>query len=98
MKKYIVLLILVLFTLTGCDNKQEKVMKEYATDYYNNYIIKISGVNEYTVTISMLENINEIANGKYDLSKLSKCKTSSSVNIVMENDKIKEYKYNLDCD
>ncbi len=100
MKKYMLILFVILFTVCGCNknSKYEKIMKEYAKDYYENYTVKIDGVDEYIVSIEMLERMNEYNSNKYDLSKLDKCKKTSSVNIKVENDNIKEYEFSLNCD
>ncbi len=98
MKKSIVLLIIVLFVVSGCNKiaKYEKIMRDYGKDYYEKYMIKNDDIDEYIVSIEMLEAVNN--DSKYDLTKLDKCKKTSSISIVVSNGEIKEYKFSLNCD
>lgn len=99
MKKNLILLLgLSLLILVGCGNKDkyQDIMKEYATDYYEKYMKDIT-MNEYVITLDMLENANEKVNSNYDLSKLDKCEDTSSVTITLSNDEYK-YSYDLKCE
>ncbi|MDD2434886.1 MAG: hypothetical protein PHO63_01385 [Bacilli bacterium] len=99
MKKGLVILLVILsFLLIGCvkDNldKEEKYLKEYATDYYNKFMT--SKLDSYEITISMLEESNKTDQTDYDLSKLKSCKNDSYVTITIENEE-KIYDFKLNC-
>lgn|SRR5574344_652693 len=101
MKKYLLLLFSLLL-ITGCTSKVEKyqnTMKEYATDYYENYMIT-TDADIAEVNISMLKNVNDLGTDKsYDLSSLSKCSDSSYVDMTINStDKtITNYEFHMEC-
>lgn len=101
MKKMIII-ILSLTLLTACTNKKEEqkeIMREYAKDYYENFMMGVDGQTKNTISIKALKIANEKAGKNYDLSKLEGCDESSYVNVVVtkEDRKIKKYEYYLNC-
>lgn len=101
MKKFIIV-ILSLILLTACTTKEEKrreIMREYAKDYYENFMIGVDGQTINTVSIESLKIANEKAGKNYDLTELEDCDESSYVNVVVtkEDRKIKKYEYYLNC-
>lgn len=96
-KKIMLSLVCLLLVCTGCSSKEEKTMKKYATDYYNNYMKGID-MDSYIISIDMLENANDKAGAKYDLTKLKKCSKESKVTISFDDkDKIEKINYDMDC-
>ncbi|MCM1371040.1 MAG: hypothetical protein NC181_04025 [Clostridium sp.] len=95
MKKILFLIPLVI--LSGCNssNKNEEVMLEYAKTYYTNHMVMI-GSDTVSITKQMLEDASIIDN--YDMSKLSSCKGDSKVIFSIENGKIENVEYNLNCE
>jgi len=95
MKKIIILIIPILI-LTGCANK-EKQFKNYAEQYYNDYMKKVNNVDSVTITLDDLYNASTESN--FDLTKLKKCEKASK--IIFELDKetkeIKNSKIELNC-
>jgi len=80
--KKIIILLLPLLILTGCSNK-EKIFKNYAKEYYENYMKMVNKVDNVTITLEDLYNIETDEN--YNLSKLKKCEKTSK--IIFEIDK-----------
>lgn len=95
MKKYLLILLMCVI-ITGCGtSKEEKLFKEYASDYYNNYMKDIK-MDSYQVTLEMLKNSNEQKITNYDLSELNKCDDESYVNISIVYGK-ESYEFDLNC-
>lgn len=98
---FIVLGIITLTTMTGCDNTadQEELMKKYGTDYYNTYMSGVKGLDIAEVTLGMLKDLNEKELENYDLKEFEGCKDETSVKMTLdkETNKIKKYEYNLKC-
>ena len=93
MSKKIILLIALLFIITGCnDKKKEQLFEQYATDYYNNYMSDLSGLDVAIIDLNMLKKTQ-----KYDLSKFKKCDDKSLVKINLSDDEIKNYEFDLIC-
>lgn len=104
MKKGIIMVsCLCVFVLSGCGcttNNKEQVMKEYAIDYYNQFMKDyVEGIDNVEISIEMLENANKNAKTSYDLDKLEGCKTSSKVIFTLKKDSkdIKNTEYKLNC-
>lgn len=105
----VLLLSFIVFGMTGCEDqakKREKVMKEYATTYFNNHLIGIeeqedSQATVIEVNINMLKNINEQKlEEQYDLTKLFGCKGESYVELTIntESQTIENYEFHLQCE
>ncbi len=96
-KAIIVLLVILLIPVVGCGkkgfSKEEKIMKEYATDYYEKYMSLIK-LESYDIDISMLEQTNQLKETNYDLDKLKKCQKDSYVTIKVEKEE-KKYEFHL---
>lgn len=105
MKKALMfLLVLGLFVCTGCgekkSNKYESTMKEYATDYYNMLLKGTEGLTSTKISLSQLKEAVDLQIVDYDMSKLSKCKDESYVEITIDqstND-IDDIKYYMSCE
>lgn len=94
--KKIILIIVMCFVLVGCElSKEEKAFKDYAIDYYENYMKDIQ-MDSYQITIKMLKNSNRQKITDYDLSKLENCDDDSYINISIKNNE-KNYDYKLNC-
>ncbi len=101
MKKISIILFIGALFLTGCRNKEEEykeILEGYAKTYYEDYMIGVENQQQVEITIEMLKNANE--NGaRYDLSKLKKCKDSTTVVVDLnEKKEIVKYNYDLKCD
>lgn len=98
MKKSSIIILTALIFVSGCANKREELMKEYAESYYNTYMSGVTGLTEARITIENLENINKIENTeKYDLSSFEKCKKDSYVSLILKDKKIESYEFHLNC-
>lgn len=110
-KKLSVLLFvcLLVVTITGCESqaeKKERIMKEYATTYFNNHLIGIQKpdnveIATVQVSIEMLKQVNELkGEEQYDISKLFGCKNDSYVEMTIdtENQNIEKYDFHLTCE
>ena len=100
---------LAVIVITGCESqaqKQENIMKEYATAYFNNHMIGIqpqapAQITVIEVSIDMLKQVNELkGEEQYDISKLYGCKGSSHVDLTIdtENQNIQNYEFHLECE
>lgn len=84
-------LLLMIFLVVSCSSlRYEELVKDYVTDYYNDYIVKNEGVTSYEITIEMLDRV-------YKLEKLDNCKKASYVVITVNGDEITNYEYHLNC-
>lgn len=92
MKKYLFIVIALLF-VTGCGSKNsyEETMKEYAKDYYENYMVYNENVKP-EINIEMLDKAN-----KYDMGKLSKCDKNSYVDLEVSNKEVANYEFHMIC-
>ena len=73
-------------------------MKSYATSYYEDYMMQVTGLTEARISIENLENVNKNeGTQKYDLSSLEKCKKTSYVSLILKDKKIESYEYHLNC-
>ena len=106
-KLLIMLLIFISCFMVGCgDSKEEKlakyeeVMEDYSTDYFDNYVSGVAGLNVLEVSISMLENANSVGGSNYDLAALKECDKTSKTLLYLTDDgvAIAKYEHNLDCD
>ncbi len=89
-----------LFLLAGCESSNEKLMKEYATDYYNTYMKNVTGLSEARITLENLKNVNkQEGKEKYDLKKLEKCSDESYVSLILVEGKneIDTIETHLEC-
>ena len=110
-KKIVRLLVTCLLVVlaTGCETqiqKKEKIMKEYANEYFNNHMIGIqqqqgTQLTVVEISIDMLKQVNELkGEEQYDLSKLFGCKGDSRVDLIIdtENQNIQNYEFHLTCE
>ena len=95
MKKIIILIIPVLL-LCGCDSK-EKIFSKYAKEYYESYMQMIDDVDSVVITLDDLKNAS--SEGEYNLDKLKKCENSSKITLYIEKETkvIKSEKIELNC-
>lgn len=109
MKKVLTISFMVcaLVLVAGCGNKTskyEETMKEYATTFYNLHQKGDVSQTNPTVSITQLKNVMEVLgteNGdNYDMSKLSKCKDESYVELIIDEATrdVKDVKYHLECE
>ena len=86
---------LVLLLCIGCDRTEQyqEKMKEYALQYYQEYMVKNSSIVSFEVTIAMMKKVG------YDIGILEKCKDSSSVTFHLKenSDEVDSYQFNLSC-
>jgi len=94
--KKIIILIIPLLILTGCTNK-EKLFKNYAEQYYNDYMKTISNIDSVTITLDDLYNAS--TEKEFDLTKFKKCEKSSKIIFEIEKTtkEIKNSKIELKC-
>ncbi len=107
MKKYAVLSVAILSLLAcGCGNskakqsKYEKTMEEYATNYYQTYILdKVEGLDVPEISVANLENANVNGESNYDMKKLSGCTKDSYVSLILNENKrdIDSYEFHMNC-
>lgn len=101
MKKIVIGLFLCLIFLTGCGNNEKnykEILQGYAKEYYEKHMIGVDNQQQAVITIEMLKKANEYGDD-YDLSKLKKCKDTTSVIINLnDNKEAVSYEYNLKCD
>lgn len=77
----------------------EGIMKEYATSYYTAHMIDVDE-DEAMISIANLESANELGlDEQYDLTKLSKCTSESSVTLKLNKDtkEVESYEFNMQC-
>lgn len=99
MKKWTAVLIFI-FLIVGCRGENyNKIMKEYASDYYETYMKNVKGQNTNIVSIKALKTVTRDGSKNYDLSKLQKCKDSSYVSVIVnaKDRKIEKYEYHMEC-
>lgn len=98
MKRVIVIVNIIL--LVGCslkENQYEKIMKEYANTYYDLHKKGTVNLEKTEISIKDLRKGNEYAGDSFDLEKLSKCSEESYVELIIEGNEIKEYKFHMEC-
>ena len=94
----IIILLVVIVTMGPSKHKQEEIMKDYATDYYNTYMKKVKGLDIAEVNLDMLKKVNEQDLKDYDLKKLKGCKDTSVVKMhLSKENKITKYEFDLKC-
>lgn len=77
----------------------EKQMKEASEKYFEKYMSINDNVNEYIVTLNMLQNANKQGE-KYELKHLNKCKkqtTLTKIFVDSKEKKIKKIEVELNC-
>lgn len=95
----------ILFLVTGCGSKAqkeqryEKIMEEYAKQYYEDNMKNVVGQDINQISIQSLKSFNEVYGEKYDVSKLKNCKDTSYTNVIVHSKtrEIKEYDHHLEC-
>lgn len=103
MKKLVLIGLLTCLLFVGCGKKlssNEKVMKEYATTYYNAHKKGSVDVSSPKVSIKDLKSGNEYAGDNFDLTKLSKCKDTSYVELTIDSNTrdITKYTFHMECE
>lgn len=95
MKRFRFLFVLtLLFILTGCvsDEKIKSDLKNGADKYYNEYVYnKVTGLDKVEITLIDLKEEGLVS------KNLKSCKDNTSVTLTIENNKIIDYEYNIDC-
>jgi len=90
MKKNLLVLFLVclLFLTGGCGNKQEKIdkkMEEYATDYYNRYIKNyVTGLDIPEISVANLEAAVK-AGAEYEMDIFKDCTETSHASLTLDD-------------
>lgn len=103
-RKYfsVLFIICILITLTGCNkmSAKEKVMKEYAVDFYNNYLKGYESTEPKTVTIADLKKAVEVVGKDYDLKKLEKCTDESYAELIIDSNtkEVTDVNFYLECE
>lgn len=99
--KKIIIFVMTIILVSGCGmskEKYEKILEGYAKTYYERHMDGVDNQQQAEITLQMLKKANEVGDG-YDLSKLKKCKDSTTVIINLdENKNIVGYEYKLKCD
>lgn len=98
MKRVGFISVIILILLTGCTDKKEKLMENYAKSYYDEYMSNVVGLTEARISIKDLKNMNNsVGSEKYDLSSFNGCNDDSYVRLILNGKDIQEYKFHLDC-
>lgn len=94
--KKIIVIIIPLLILTGCTNKEQK-FKNYAEQYYKNYMQTINNIDSVTITLNDLYNAS--TENDFDLKTFKKCERSSKIIFEIEKTtkEIKNSKIELKC-
>lgn len=96
MKKIGILMFITLF-ISGCVNRKE-LMEKYGVDYYNKYMLGVTGLTEARIKLEDLENVNKQEKKNiYDLSSFKNCDKDSYISLKLKEKKIESYEVNLDC-
>lgn len=105
MKKLtVVLLVISIFLLSGCNNTEKKekkfkdLMIEYGTDYYERFGVKQMDI--FYVTIEDLKKTNDKGLTDYDLNQLKDCENDTKVIFTIDknnNGEILETEFELNC-
>ena len=100
--KKLILILTLLFIFTGCskrENNYEEIMKEYATEHFNLHMSGSEFLIDPNISLSDLKNAVALMGDKYDLTKLSNCKNTSYVTLILnkETNQIIDYKFYLEC-
>jgi len=100
MKKILIILVVGIFLLVGCGNKEEKykeILRDYAQTYYNEYMSGVDNQIQAEITLGMLKVANEY-NDEFDLSKLDKCSDDTTIILNLDEQKnIVSYEFELKC-
>ena len=91
MKKLLLLLLVSLVLLCGCQGKRqmEEQIKVATNSYYQKYVSgKVKGLNVLEITLGDIRKVNDTS---IDLSKLDKCDDSTEINAQIENNEIVNY-------
>ena len=95
--KKIIILIIPLLIITGCESSKNKQFKKYAKEYYETYMKTINNVDEVTITLGDLRNAS--SEGEYKLNKLKKCEANSKITFEVDKatKELKNEKIELKC-
>lgn len=91
-----------LFTFTGCGNKTskyEEIMKEYATNYYNEVLKGTEGLTSYSISVAKLKDAVEKKRVNFDMNKLSGCTDDSYVELIINqtNNEVETVNFHMSC-
>lgn len=93
--KRIVLLLIVLVTLTGCQASREKEFKKAALKYAEKYNI-YENIDTYIVELKNIIKANEIEN-IFWIDNIKNCDDNSSVSITYKEKQIENIEIKLIC-
>ncbi|MBQ8234816.1 MAG: hypothetical protein IJZ36_04470 [Bacilli bacterium] len=93
--KKIVILLIVLVTLTGCQSSKEKEFKKAALKYAEKYNI-YENVDTYVIELKNIIKANEIEN-IFSIDNIKKCDDNSSVSITYKEKQIENIEIELIC-
>jgi hypothetical protein len=102
MKKIFIILIMLVFLITGCKKKEnyELLLSGYAQIYYDTFVKDYINPtpDNFEVTVERLLFAKSQKNIDYDLEKLHKCTEDSKVVITFDEEgEIMGYLYDISC-
>lgn len=94
MKKILIVYLILMFIITGCDNtnKYQNELKKLVDNYYEEYILeKVDNLNTIEITLADLKDISITS------KDLDNCEDDTKVIANIENKEIVSYEYKLNC-